>query len=162
MQKNGDIMLNYGTMLMDDPSRQGDNVRSLGDLYIEANITDGEHAVLGSLAGQDSGFTYDDARDLLDAGEEEVAGYLGSLVQKGVLDTEKYTEDDIERLSTLNESHDGLIHVGDVDTDEYGDLLSKQGAIYSRGHGIHVDTDTEPGTHFYLTEHGKDILDGLE
>lgn len=156
------MMLNYGTMLMDDPSRRGDNVTSLGELYIEANITDGEQDVLASLSGQDTGFTYDDARELLDAGSDEVAGYLGSLVQKGVLDTETYTEDEVDRLSTLNESHDGLLHVGDVDTDEYGDLLSKQGGIYSRGHGVHVDADTDPGTHFYLTEHGNDILEGLE
>lgn len=158
-------MLNYTTMLMEGPSRQSSEVQSLGELYVEENVTAGEASVLTAVSDYETGFTHDDlqaAVEETDLGDTDtVSGYLGSLVKKGFLDSETYTQDDIERLTELNEQHQGLLHVNDLETDEYDDLLSKQGGIYTRGHGVHVDDETEAGTHFYLTELGEDILEGL-
>lgn len=146
---------------MDDPSRHGGTVTSLGEHYIQETLTDGEQAFLADLGEMDKGSTYEDLTDALDYDDEVVAGYLGSLAQKDILTKEEYTQDDIDRLAELNEEHSGLLHV-DEDVEGYEDLLTKQGGIYTRGRGIHVDEETPPGTHFYLTEHGKDIRRGLE
>jgi hypothetical protein len=169
-------------MLMDDPSRRGDNVVSLGELHAYETTTEDERQMLAYAAELDDGFTYDELADAVPdrpkapqrsglvpmpeqepVPEDEIQGYLGSLVRKGLLQRETYDEEEIEKLAELNDEHDGLLHLDEVDEDEYGDVLSQQGAIYTRGKGVHVDEDTEPGrSQFYLTEDGKDILESLE
>lgn len=170
-----------GAMLMDDPSRNGDNVVSLGELHAYETTTADEREMLAYAAELEDGFTYDELADAVPdrptapqrsglvpmpeqepVPEDEIQGYLGSLVRKGLLERETYDEDEIEKLTDLSDEHDGLLHVGDIDEDEYGDVLSQQGAIYTRGNGVHVDEDTESGvSQFYLTEDGKDILGSL-
>ncbi|MDY6770428.1 MAG: hypothetical protein SV186_00555 [Candidatus Nanohaloarchaea archaeon] len=171
-------MPNYGTMLMEGPSRTGSDVVSLGELELQENYTSGELDLLAATEDLDQGFTYDELKDeaphrsfpkqsgivpypdSVPISDDELQGYLGSLVQKGLIDSETYTEDEIKRLGELD---DGLLKKDEVDEERYGDLLNDRGGIYTRDrHGVHVDEDTEPGvSHFYLTEEGKDVLDGL-
>jgi len=170
-----------GAMLMDDPSRNGDNVISLGELHAYETTTADEREILGYAAELEDEFTYDELVDAVPdrptapqrsglvpmpdqqpVPEDEIQGYLGSLVKKGLLERETYTEEEIEKLTALNDEYDGLIHLDDIDGDEYGDVLTQQGAIYTRGKGIHIDEDTEAGiSQFYLTEAGHDILESL-
>lgn len=170
-----------GAMLMDDPSRRGDNVISLGELHAYETTTADERTMLEYASELDDGFTYEDLSEAVPdrpkapqrsglvpmpdeepVPDDEIQGYLGSLVRKGLLECETYDEDEIEKLAELNDEHSGLLHVEDIDDDEYGDVLSQQGAIYTRGKGVHVDEDTEPGlSQFYLTEDGKDLLGSL-
>ncbi len=170
-----------GAMLMDDPSRRGDNVVSLGELHAYETTTDDEREMLGYAAALEDGFTYEEFRDAVPdrpqaprrsglvpmpeqepVPDNEIQGYLGSLVKKGLLECETYDEGEIEKLAELNDEHTGLVHVKEVDEDEYSDVLSQQGAIYTRGKGVHVDADTEAGvSQFYLTEDGKNLLESL-
>lgn len=170
-----------GAMFMDDPSRRGDNVVSLGELHAYETTTEDEREMLSYAAELEDGFTYDELKDAVPdrpkapqrsglvpmpeqepVPEDEIQGYLGSLVKKGLLERETYDEEEIEKLAELNDEHSGLLHVEDVDEDEYGDVLSQQGAIYTRGKAVHVDEDTEAGiSQFYLTEDGKDLLGSL-
>lgn len=164
----------FNVMVRDGPGRRDDHV-SVGELRLEEELTEDEQELVAALYGEgdavfdyadvaETASMYQDDPDALADGDAELSGRLGSLVNKGVLRSERYTTDEVDTLAELNAEHDGMIRPDELDDEgAYEDVLSKQGAVYVRSTAAKsVDEETEAGRSlFTLTKQGREYGDFL-
>ncbi|MDY6778190.1 MAG: hypothetical protein SVU32_05965, partial [Candidatus Nanohaloarchaea archaeon] len=125
----------FNVKLRPGAGRNTDSI-SLGELKAQQRITANELEALSAAYSLDDGFTYDELRKesrpeteaamtysddtpgavhLPDREASDLAGTLGSLVRKGLVEKASYNREELQLHRELNEEHDSLITVDDIE-----------------------------------------------